>query len=69
MSGGGAHLSAVDAVFVIAQIRSLEVDKQELQSDVAAQQQSQNAKTAELNRMRQELSAAQAERHSAVQQV
>jgi len=40
-----------------------------LQSDVAMQQESQNAKAAEMERLRRELSAANAERHSAVQQV
>ncbi len=47
----------------------LEVEKGELASDVATQQESQNAKSAEMERLRRELGSAQAERHSAVQQV
>ena len=51
------------------QVRSLEVEKAELASDVTMQQDSQNAKAAEVERLRREVASAHAERHAAVQQV
>lgn len=48
------------------QVRSLEA---ELASDVTMQQDSQNAKAAEVERLRREVASAHAERHAAVQQV
>jgi hypothetical protein len=51
------------------QVRSLEVEKAELAGDVTMQQDSQNAKAAEVERLRREVASAHAERHAAVQQV
>ena len=51
------------------QVRSLEVEKAELASDVTMQQDSQNAKAAEVERLRREVASAHTERHAAVQQV
>ena len=54
---------------IVLQVRSLEVEKAELASDVTMQQDSQNAKAAEVERLRREVASAHAERHAAVQQV
>lgn len=52
-----------------SQVRSLEAEKSELANDVTMQQESQNAKSAEMERLRREVATAHAERHTAVQQV